>query len=161
MASEISKVESPNRDLSLLCPWFAARLTDAIQICNDKGYPVKLMEGYRSPARQDWLYAQGRTRPGKVVTRARAWQSWHQFSVAGDLVFWDGRKWFWPASSDALWDRVTAIMEAHGFSNLDFERPHFEIHSGVTLAEAYALVQKSGVQAVWDLIGSRLESSGL
>ena len=40
----------------------------------------------RSPEEQDELYAHGRTKPGPIVTNARAWQSWHQFGRAVDAV---------------------------------------------------------------------------
>jgi peptidoglycan L-alanyl-D-glutamate endopeptidase CwlK len=41
-----------------------------------------LLEGYRSPARQDLLAAMG-----SAVTNARAFQSWHQYGLAADCAF--------------------------------------------------------------------------
>lgn len=60
------------------------------------GHPMRVTEGYRSPARQMWLYAQGRTRPGPIVTSVRS--SMHTQGRAVDCVFlakgggiaWDG-----------------------------------------------------------------------
>ena len=43
---------------------------------------MALLEGYRSPARQDALAASGQN-----VTNARAFQSWHQYGLAGDCAF--------------------------------------------------------------------------
>jgi len=43
---------------------------------------MAILEGYRSPARQDALAAAG---PG--VTNARAYQSWHQYGLAADCAF--------------------------------------------------------------------------
>jgi peptidoglycan L-alanyl-D-glutamate endopeptidase CwlK len=40
----------------------------------------------RSPKEQDLLYAQGRTLPGKIITWAKGWQSYHQYGLAIDLV---------------------------------------------------------------------------
>ena len=34
-----------------------------IRICKEKGLPIRIFETYRPQARQDYLYAQGRTRP--------------------------------------------------------------------------------------------------
>ncbi|WP_332670532.1 M15 family metallopeptidase [Aromatoleum sp.] len=46
-----------------------------------RGYPVVLIEGYRSPERQDVL-ADGEQR----VTQARGFQSKHQYGLAADLA---------------------------------------------------------------------------
>lgn len=45
------------------------------------GYDLILLEGYRSPARQNMLSGQPKT------TRARAYQSYHQFGLAADIAF--------------------------------------------------------------------------
>jgi peptidoglycan L-alanyl-D-glutamate endopeptidase CwlK len=48
---------------------------------------MALLEGYRSPARQDLLASMG-----GAVTNARAFQSWHQYGLAADCAFWrDGK----------------------------------------------------------------------
>lgn len=44
-----------------------------------------LVEGYRSVARQLWLFAQGRTRPGKIVTWIRS-PKWHGTGLAADVM---------------------------------------------------------------------------
>lgn len=43
-----------------------------LQKCKEAGLDVKITETYRSQTRQDYLYAQGRTRPGKIVTWTRS-----------------------------------------------------------------------------------------
>jgi peptidoglycan L-alanyl-D-glutamate endopeptidase CwlK len=43
------------------------------------------VSGERSWAEQDELYAQGRTKPGKIVTNAKGGQSAHNFAVAVDF----------------------------------------------------------------------------
>jgi peptidoglycan L-alanyl-D-glutamate endopeptidase CwlK len=51
------------------------------------GYDMALLEGYRSPERQDVLAA-----AGSHVSNARAFQSFHQFGLAADCAFIrDGR----------------------------------------------------------------------
>lgn len=54
--------------------------------CARRGVEVLVYCTLRSPEEQDALYAQGRTKPGEIVTRARAWQSWHQYGRAADAV---------------------------------------------------------------------------
>lgn len=77
-----------SRNWGLLHPDFSQRLLLAFKIMKEKhGYEMALLEGYRSPARQDEL-----ARAGSHVTNARAFQSWHQYGLAADCAFWrDGK----------------------------------------------------------------------
>jgi peptidoglycan L-alanyl-D-glutamate endopeptidase CwlK len=67
---------------------FAQRLLLAFKIMKEKhGYEMALLEGYRSPARQNLLASMG-----SQVSNARAFQSWHQYGLAADCAFWrDGK----------------------------------------------------------------------
>lgn len=51
-----------------LWPRMRVSLAAAFEACAGRGLRMRLFEGYRSEARQRWLYAQGRTRPGPIVT---------------------------------------------------------------------------------------------
>lgn len=153
MQIDLSKAD---RDMTKLCPWFASKVEEAIKIVNEAGYPIKITEGYRSPARQDWLFEQGRSRPGKRVTDARGWGSFHQYSLAVDIAFWDGKKFYWPDKTDTLWDRVDALMEDQGFESLGFERPHHQIARALSPLEAYKIARQQGLMAVWDVVFRRL-----
>lgn len=55
--------------------------------CKKEGIPIKLSEGYRTMKEQDDLYAQGRTKPGYVVTNAKGstYSSQHQWGIAVDF----------------------------------------------------------------------------
>lgn len=77
-----------SRNWGLLHPEFNQRLLLAFKIMKEKhGYDMALLEGYRSPARQDLLASMG-----GAVTNARAFQSWHQYGLAADCAFWrDGK----------------------------------------------------------------------
>ncbi|TFW33381.1 M15 family metallopeptidase [Massilia horti] len=77
-----------SRNWGLLHPEFSQRLLLVFKIMKEKhGYEMALLEGYRSPARQDML-----ARLGSGVTNARAFQSWHQYGLAADCAFWrDGK----------------------------------------------------------------------
>lgn len=77
-----------SRNWGLMHPDFSQRLLLAFKIMKEKhGYDMALLEGYRSPARQDVLAAMG-----GAVTNARAFQSWHQYGLAADCAFWrDGK----------------------------------------------------------------------
>ena len=77
-----------SRNWGLLHPDFSQRLLLAFKIMKEQhGYEMALLEGYRSPARQDELAS-----AGSHVTNARAFQSWHQYGLAADCAFWrDGK----------------------------------------------------------------------
>ena len=77
-----------SRNWGLMHPDFSQRLLLAFKIMKEKhGYEMALLEGYRSPARQDQL-----AQMGGAVTNARAFQSWHQYGLAADCAFWrDGK----------------------------------------------------------------------
>ena len=77
-----------SRNWGLLNPDFHQRLLLAFRIMKEKhGYEMALLEGYRSPARQNVLAAMG-----SQVSNARAFQSYHQYGLAADCAFWrDGK----------------------------------------------------------------------
>ena len=52
--------------------------------CESAGYDIFITETYRSQERQDYLYSQGRTRPGQIVTWTR--QSRHTSRRAWDIA---------------------------------------------------------------------------
>ena len=72
-----------NRDWQLLDDDFSQRLLKVFQIMKDRyGYDMALLEGYRSPSRQDQLASMGSS-----ITNAAAFQSYHQFGLAADCAF--------------------------------------------------------------------------
>jgi peptidoglycan L-alanyl-D-glutamate endopeptidase CwlK len=74
---------SASRNWGLLHPDFSQRLLLVFKIMKEKhGYDMAILEGYRSPARQDLLASMG-----SQVTNARAFQSWHQYGLAADCAF--------------------------------------------------------------------------
>jgi peptidoglycan L-alanyl-D-glutamate endopeptidase CwlK len=76
-------LDSANRNWQLLDPAFAQRLLTVFKIMKERhGYDMAILEGYRSPERQDALAL-----AGAGVTNARAFQSYHQFGLAADCAF--------------------------------------------------------------------------
>jgi len=107
----------------------------------------------RTFAEQDALYAQGRTAPGKIVTKAKGGQSWHNFALAIDIVLLvdkDGNGSYESASWDTAtdfdndnspdWDEVVYVFGLYGWEwggNWKFkDTPHFQKTFGLTIAEA-------------------------
>ncbi len=114
-----------------------------IELAYNEGINAQISEGYRSNARQNQLYAQGRTRSGNVVTNARAGQSWHNHRVAVDFFLTnnDGSKAVWNVNAD--WRRVVAIAKGLGFeAGLDWtsfvDAPHLQMTGGLSLSDLQA-----------------------
>ncbi|MBA5639497.1 M15 family metallopeptidase [Duganella sp. LX20W] len=76
-------LDSANRNWRLLDAEFAQRLLMVFKIMHERyGYDMAILEGYRSPERQNQLAASG-----PAVTNAKAFQSYHQFGLAADCAF--------------------------------------------------------------------------
>ncbi len=60
--------EDDRQKLSLVHPRIREALYRILPAMETFGHPMTVFEGVRSPGRQAALYAQGRTRPGKIVT---------------------------------------------------------------------------------------------
>lgn len=50
------------------------------------GITVIVTSTLRDMEAQAELYAQGRTKPGKIVTKAKPGESWHNYACAGDVL---------------------------------------------------------------------------
>jgi peptidoglycan L-alanyl-D-glutamate endopeptidase CwlK len=74
---------SASRNWYLLNADYAQRLLLVFKIMKEKhGYDMAILEGYRSPQRQNMLASMG-----SGVTSAAAFQSWHQYGLAADCAF--------------------------------------------------------------------------
>jgi peptidoglycan L-alanyl-D-glutamate endopeptidase CwlK len=72
--------------LSLVHPDLAKKITAMVDALAVRGIDVRVVQGYRSKATQDALYAQGRTAPGPEVTNAPGGHSYHEFGLAVDCM---------------------------------------------------------------------------
>lgn len=99
---------------------------------------LKRYEGARSPHRQVELYARGRTAGeiGKTVTRAKAWESKHQYGFADDYVFFIDGRWTWAEPHKGAWQEFQDMAKAIGLKTLSFEKPHVEFDISLTDLQA-------------------------
>lgn len=98
----------------------------------EKGFPaniaVRIIQGLRTIEEQDALYAQGRTKPGNIVTNARGGSSFHNYGVAIDFAIlldkdgngtYDELSWDIKKDNDkdgvADWLEVVKVFEAAGW----------------------------------------------
>lgn len=114
------------KDALLACRLF-------FQQCLLEGVDVFVVEGYRSQARQDWLYAQGRTRPGAIVTWTR--NSNHKSRRAWDIGAVQNAASGYNIYNTTVLKKAGAIATKMGITwggnwpnNIDY--PHFEIPVG-------------------------------
>jgi len=102
------------------------------------GFPhVGVSSTYRDNVHQDWLFAQGRTRPGNIVTNARGGQSIHNYRLAFD-IFQNirGQEWNNPRFFEAagrIWQEMGGVWGGNWINFVD--RPHFEYTHGLTLRD--------------------------
>lgn len=124
-------------DLTYLHPIVRGKIIKLQEALDAEGIPMKLFEAFRTPQRQAYLYAKGRTTGGSKVTNANAWESYHQYGLAADFVRFEEGKWNWndrTPNESKQWDRFHEIARENGLEPLSWERPHVQI-MGVTLTE--------------------------
>src|SRR5687767_13172666 len=71
-------------------PDFRSKIEELQNRYSQMGKSLKVREAYRSPETQNNYYAQGRTRPGNIITHAKGGQSDHQYRQAIDIDPSDG-----------------------------------------------------------------------
>ena len=121
--------EKRDRELGKLHPVMRAATEAVLFDLKAQNIPFAAFEVYRHPVRQAWLYAQGRTRPGKIVTKAQAWSSYHQYGLAVDFVLLLGSGWSWDESGARAqwWAELHRAGTRHGLEKLSFEAPHLQV----------------------------------
>jgi uncharacterized protein YraI len=125
-----------DRGLGKLHPAMRTATEAVLVALKTQGIPFAAFEAYRHPARQAWLYTQGRTRAGAVVTKARPWTSYHQYGLAVDFVLLLGTGWSWDDSGARApwWAELHRIGAQHGLEKLSFEAPHLQV-AGLNMSD--------------------------
>jgi len=77
--------ERSEKNISTLNPKLQPLARKLIETATERGIHVKIICGNRTYAEQDELYAQGRTKPGSIVTKAKGGQSMHNVGCAFDV----------------------------------------------------------------------------
>ncbi len=116
----------------------------------------------RTFAEQDALFAQGRTKPGKIVTNAKGGQSYHNYGLAIDIVLladkdhngsfesavWDTRTDF-DGDKKADWMEVVQIFKRYGWeAGIDWkfiDPPHFQKTFGYSVKQLSELFKAGKV----------------
>lgn len=99
---------------------------------------------------QNALYAQGRTKPGPIVTKAVGGLSLHNYGMAIDIaLILDGKEASWDEKTDfdgdhkSDWQEIVTIFKQHGWEwggDWKFvDMPHFQKTFGKSVRELLAL----------------------
>jgi peptidoglycan LD-endopeptidase CwlK len=67
-------------------PLLADKVRQMSTMLEQEGVAIRVVQGLRTWAEQDALYAQGRTAPGNIVTNCPGGKSYHNFGLAVDCV---------------------------------------------------------------------------
>ncbi|CQR51493.1 M15 family metallopeptidase [Paenibacillus riograndensis] len=171
------KAKSAKR-LDGLQPVVKAAATALIERCYAREVNIVITQGLRTIAEQDALYAQGRTKPGQIVTNAKGGTSYHNYGLAIDfaLLLPNGSSVSWDTTRDgdgdkvADWSEVVQEAKALGFewggdwTNFK-DLPHFQMVFGLSTAQlragkeptaaqikaAYAVIDKLQGEAAEDM----------
>jgi len=122
-----------------LHPKVREKAREFINKAEKQNIKLRVASAYRSYAEQNDLYAQGRTKAGKIVTNAKGGQSSHNFGTAIDVVPIVNGK----ADYNTDWNKIATIGKSIGFAwGGDWtsikDKPHFEMNFGNTLAQLRA-----------------------
>lgn len=125
------KIEDLHPKVADMCRQFIAK-------CDEQGIDILITSTYRDAESQNELYAQGRTKPGKIVTKAKAGQSFHNWRVAFDFVPLLNGKPNW--NDTALFTRCGEIGESVGLEWAGRwvrfkELAHFQYTGGLKLVD--------------------------
>ena len=131
-----------SRSLDDLLPVVKRKAEEFHKLCADQGVDILIYCTYRSPEEQNGLYAQGRSKPGKIVTNARGGESFHNYGCAFDFVPLVAGKPAWSGTS--LYRKAGVIAESVGlewagrWTGSLRETAHCQYTGGLTLAQLKA-----------------------
>jgi len=128
----------PSRKLEDLHPLVVEKARQLIELAQADGIEILVTSTLRSFEEQAELFAIGRTKPGKIVTNAKGGESWHNFGLAFDVVPLVNGKAIWDSP---FWSQIGELGKQIDLTwGGDFksfkDKPHFEFHPNVTLAQA-------------------------
>lgn len=126
-----------SRDISDLEPVVAEKCRAFVAKCKEADIDVIITSTFRDYESQDALYAQGRTKPGGVVTKAKGGYSYHNFKLAFDFAPVVNGKIDW--DDKATFTKCGRIAESLGLEwggSWKFtDMPHCQFTDGQTLEQ--------------------------
>lgn len=137
-------------------PELDKRIEALIVRMKELGYNIVKTSGYRSFKEQDALYAQGRTKPGKIVTYAVAGSSYHNYGLAQDVAFLVNGKVSWdekmPWNLLGKEGKLFGLEWGGDWKGKKRDRPHFQYTKGFTTGQLLQIYKKYNLKKVWEVV---------
>lgn len=146
-----NSVDKPSlKKIMTLHPKIRFEVLHLLKECNKQELTPRIVQGYRTFEEQDALYAQGRTKPGPIVTKAKGGLSNHNYGLSFDfcLLKKDG-KISWSLTEDLNgdgdkdWIQIVEIFKKNDYSwggDWRFtDNPHLEKTFGNGIRTLYNL----------------------
>lgn len=137
--------------LSRLAPRVQRKALHFLDLAERDGVRLKIVQGLRTFAEQDALYAKGRTKSGRIVTNAKGGQSIHNYGLAFDaapvidgVVSWDEKQY----ANFGKWAKA-AGLEWGGNWKKFVDLPHLQDTGDLKLKDIVALFKVGGLAKVW------------
>lgn len=125
-----------SRDISLLNPYVKSLAEKFLAKCKESGFDIIITQTLRTVSEQNELYAQGRSKPGKIVTNAKGGYSMHNYGLAFDIaikkngtIVWDDEKLYSKAGEIG----TSLGLEWGGSWRTFKDSPHFQWTGGLTI----------------------------
>lgn len=129
---------------------------DILNELNGKAF-CRFTHTLRTFAEQRELYAQGRTKAGKIITNAREGFSYHNYGLAIDIVLIKGKDAIWDVESDfdgdgkSDWMEIVQIFKEYGWEwggDWKFiDKPHFQKTLGYSVRSLYNMYMSGKVDS--------------
>ncbi len=116
-----------SRDTRQLHPHLQSIIPEFLKKCRESGLEVRVTDCFRTEGEQQAIYAQGRTKPGTIVTSCTYPYSPHNWGVAFDFCRNDGRGAYY--NNDGFFEKVGRIGESMGLQwGGDWkDQPHLQL----------------------------------
>jgi hypothetical protein len=155
---------SSEKRLQQIHPALSSAVRAMIADLSAKGLVVEVVQGMRTFAEQDELYAKGRTKPGEIVTQARGGESNHNYGLAVDLCPFTDDKPDWNAPM-RTWAAIGAAAEKHGLEwggqwKKFIDKPHVQLPA-MTVRECARCYAGGGMDSVWTTASQRIGWTGV
>lgn len=162
----MTNTEKRNKErVDKLFPPFGKKIFTLIEECEKNDIDIIITQGLRTWEEQDALFAQGRTKPGKIVTKAKGGSSYHNFGLSVDFA---------PISSVGKiewniehpdWNKVIKLaiklgLESGSMWKTFKDVPHLQMTGGLTVASLRTLYKKGGLKACWVEVEKQLKNQG-
>lgn len=142
-------------------PVLAAKIRKMAEMLEQAHIIIRVTQGLRTWGEQAKLYAQGRTTPGQIVTKAPPGHSWHNMGLACDVCPMVNGQPDWNAPYIPTWKKIVEVgvslgLEAGALWTSFPDLPHFQLTGKLPVSpddEVRQTFAEAGMEGVWKETG--------